>query len=146
MQSPERKPLTAEWPLPGGTPFCDALLRRPDLPPTQHGSIERQDPAPESFVMENPLRTESTSTSASTWSTNLTAFGIDSVVKLDFSSQVNIDNSFHGALRQLRQLGLEKMPFCMESRSQHHLPALMQRTKLWQTSSMACTKAQRVSS
>ena len=130
MQSPYREPLTAEWPLPGDTPWRDAVLRDPDRLPGRHGSTERHVPAPEPEELNNPLRTESTSTSASTWSTNLKAFDIDSIVKLDFSSQVNIDNSFHGARRQLSQPGLQVMSFCMEDFNHHQLPALSPHIKL----------------
>ena len=106
MQSPLREPLTAEWPLPGGTPWRDALLQGQDQHPGQHGSTERRDPVHDSSVQKNPLRTESTSSSTSTWSTNLKAKGIDALVKIDTSSQATIENSLDGAASQLRQLGL----------------------------------------
>ena len=63
MQSPHREPLTAEWPLPGGTPWRDALLQDRPHQPGPHGSIERQDPALGSSVQKKTLRTESLSTS-----------------------------------------------------------------------------------
>jgi len=36
MQSPEREPLTAEWPTLGATPFRDVLLRGSGQLPTHH--------------------------------------------------------------------------------------------------------------
>ena len=62
MQSFHRVPLTAEWPLPGGTPFRDALLRDPDLHPTQHGSTEGHLPDAEHPELNTSMRVESSTT------------------------------------------------------------------------------------
>ena len=108
MQSPYGEPLTAEWPLPSVSPWRDALLRDRGRLPTQHGRHQDQDPEPEPEPA--PAHdTEASSTSASAWTINIKSRGIDSLIKLDFSSQASIENSLDGAMRQLRQLGLQQV-------------------------------------
>ena len=97
---PFRGPLTAEWPLPSGTPWREAELYDHDQLRHQHGSTISRHPEPAGV---NIMGAQSSSTTTSTCSTNLKTFGIDSFVKLDIWSQVKIDNSFHGVRRQLRQ-------------------------------------------
>ena len=97
---PFRGPLTAEWPLPSGTPWREAELYDHDQLRHQHGSTISRHPEPAGV---NIMAAQSSSTTTSICSTNLKTFGIDSFVKLDIWSQVKIDNSFHGVRRQLRQ-------------------------------------------